>query len=75
MADGSEKWMTAITDVKPNRIMARGYPIDELMGRITFAQAIYLILKGELPVARGRPPAGRHLRLVDRPRGVARRPC
>ncbi len=49
MADGSEKWMTAVTDVRPNRIVARGYAIDELMGRITFAQAIYLILKGELP--------------------------
>jgi citrate synthase len=44
-----EKWPTAITEVKPNRIMNRGYLVDELMGRITFAQAIYLILKGELP--------------------------
>jgi len=49
MADTKEKWPTAITEVKPNRIMARGYLIDELMGKITFAQAIYLILKGELP--------------------------
>ncbi|MDD8025493.1 MAG: citryl-CoA lyase [Acidobacteriota bacterium] len=50
MAEGSEKkWLTAITDVRPNRIVARGYAIDELMGRITFSQAIYLILKGELP--------------------------
>ncbi len=44
-----EKWPTAITEVKPNRIMTRGYPIDELMGRISFAQAIYLVLKGDLP--------------------------
>jgi citrate synthase len=44
-----EKWMTAITEVKPNRIMTRGYLIDELMGKITFSQAIYLVLKGELP--------------------------
>ncbi|MCX6575902.1 MAG: citryl-CoA lyase, partial [Candidatus Aminicenantes bacterium] len=44
-----EKWKTAITDVKPNRIVMRGYPADELMGKISFAQAIYLILKGELP--------------------------
>lgn len=49
MADDSAKWMTAVTDVRPNRIVARGYAIDELMGRITFSQAIYLILKGELP--------------------------
>jgi citrate synthase len=51
MTESGEKWMTAITDVRPNRIVTRGYPIDELMGRITFAQAIYLILRGELPSA------------------------
>lgn len=44
-----EKWMTAITEVKPNRIMTRGYLIDELMGKITFSQAIYLVITGELP--------------------------
>jgi citrate synthase len=44
-----EKWKTAITDVKPNKIVMRGYPVAELMGRISFAQAIYLILKGEFP--------------------------
>ncbi len=49
MAEGGEKWMTAVTDVRPNRIVARGYAIDELMGKITFSQAVYLILKGELP--------------------------
>jgi len=42
-------WKTAITDVKPNKIRLRGYPIDKLMGRISFAQAIYLVLKGEFP--------------------------
>ncbi|MHB8056083.1 MAG: citryl-CoA lyase [Candidatus Aminicenantales bacterium] len=49
MPENAEKWPTAITEVKPNRIMARGYLIDELMGKITFAQAFYLVLKGELP--------------------------
>jgi len=44
-----EKWKTAITDVRPNKIVMRGYPVDELMGKISFAQAIYLILKGEFP--------------------------
>lgn len=44
-----EKWKTAITEIKPNRIMLRGYPIAELMGKISFAQAVYLALKGELP--------------------------
>lgn len=42
-------WKTSITDVKPNKINMRGYPVDKLMGRISFAQAIYLVLKGEFP--------------------------
>jgi citrate synthase len=53
-----EKWKTAITEIKPNRILLRGYPIADLMGRTSFAQAIYLALKGEFPT----PEVGR---LVD----------
>ena len=42
-------WKTSITDIKPNKICVRGYAVDKLMGKVSFAQAIYLILKGELP--------------------------
>ena len=42
-------WKTGITKIEPNKISVRGYPVDQLMGKITFSQAIYLILKGELP--------------------------
>ena len=42
-------WKTAITEVLPNKVSLRGYPIDELMGKISFAQAIYLVLKGKFP--------------------------
>ncbi|MDH4272336.1 MAG: citryl-CoA lyase, partial [Candidatus Aminicenantes bacterium] len=42
-------WKTGITSVQPNKVRLRGYPIDELMGKISFSQAIYLVLKGELP--------------------------
>jgi citrate synthase len=51
-------WKTAITDVKPNSIALRGFPLDKLMGQITFSQAIYLVLKGEMPT----PEVGR---LID----------
>ncbi|MBA7502817.1 hypothetical protein ES706_01414 [subsurface metagenome] len=44
-----EIWKTAITKVEPNKLLLRGYRIDELMGNITFAQAIFLTIKGELP--------------------------
>jgi len=43
------KWSTSITSIEPNRILVRGYPIDEMMGRITFGEGIYLLLTGELP--------------------------
>jgi len=42
-------WKSAITRVEPNRIALRGYPIDQLMGKISFSQGIYLALRGELP--------------------------
>jgi citrate synthase len=42
-------WSTKITQIQPNEVRLRGYRIDELMGEITFAQAIFLALKGELP--------------------------
>ena len=42
-------WRTGITLIEPNRILVRGYRIDELMGRASFAEAVYLLLAGELP--------------------------
>ncbi|MCP4250620.1 MAG: citryl-CoA lyase [bacterium] len=47
MADHT--WNTAVTDVKPNEVRLRGYRIDELMGRVDFGQAFYLLLRGHLP--------------------------
>ncbi|HDS29478.1 MAG TPA: citryl-CoA lyase [Firmicutes bacterium] len=46
---GDLHWDTKVTDVAPNKVMVRGYRIDELMGKVSFAQAIWLILMGELP--------------------------
>jgi citrate synthase len=42
-------WKTAITKVEPNKISIRGYPINELMGRVSFGQMVYLLFKRELP--------------------------
>jgi citrate synthase len=42
-------WSSAITQILPNDVRLRGYRIDELMGHVTFSQAIYLALMGELP--------------------------
>jgi citrate synthase len=48
-ADRKATWNTAITRVEPNRVGVRGYDIAELMGRVSFGAAVYLILTGELP--------------------------
>jgi citryl-CoA lyase len=42
-------WHTAITRIRPNEILVRGYALDELMGRLSFGECVYLILRGELP--------------------------
>jgi citrate synthase len=44
-----EKWRTALTCIEPNKILMRGYPLDEIMGRLTFGEAIYLLLMGDVP--------------------------
>ena len=45
----ADKWFTSITDIGPNKIRLRGYPIEELMGRKSFAEVVWLALLGELP--------------------------
>ena len=44
-----DKWRTALTSIEPNKILVRGFPLDEIMGRLTFGEAIYLLLLGECP--------------------------
>jgi citrate synthase len=44
-----DTWPTALTAIEPNKILVRGFPLDEMMGRLSFGEAIYLLLQGELP--------------------------
>src|ERR1700681_2946101 len=46
-----ERWQTSLTSIEPNKILVRGYPLDEMMGRLSFAESTYLLLMGELPTA------------------------
>ena len=46
---GPSAWKTAVTHIEQNKILVRGYHVDAMMGRITFSEAIYLLLMGELP--------------------------
>ena len=42
-------WRTAIIEMRPGVIRFGGYPIEDLIGRISFAQMIWLMTRGELP--------------------------
>jgi citrate synthase len=42
-------WRTSIIDMAPGVIRYRGYPIEELIGRVSFSQMIWLMVRGELP--------------------------
>jgi len=44
-----DRWKTGLTCIEPNKILMRGYPLDEIMGRLTFGESIYLLLMGEVP--------------------------
>src|SRR5437762_5020534 len=56
----SDRWQSSLTAIAPNAIRIRGYPVDEIMGRLSFADAVYLLLMGELPT----PAIGRMLNAV-----------
>src|SRR5881394_3916246 len=60
MRTPSERWQSSLTEISPNKILIRGYPLDEMMGRLGFAEAVYLLLMGELPT----PAIGRMLNAV-----------
>src|SRR3954465_10353055 len=47
--DASAWWTTEIIDIHPGKIAIRGYPIQELIGRVRFPDMIWLMLRGELP--------------------------
>lgn len=43
------KWKTSISKADESGNTIRGYELRELIGNLTFSEAVYLILKGELP--------------------------
>src|SRR5207247_7709034 len=56
----SERWRSSLTEIAPNTILIRGYPLDEAMGRLGFAEAVDALLMGQLPT----PAIGRMLNAV-----------
>ncbi len=42
-------WRTDIIDMQPSIIRYRGYAIEDLIGKIGFAEMVWLMIRGELP--------------------------
>ncbi len=47
--DPEDWWETEIIDMSPGVIRYRGYPIEQLIGHIGFAEMVWLMLRGALP--------------------------
>ena len=45
----SKWWSTAVVDIHPGEIAIRGYAIQDLIGRISYPQMVWLMLRGDLP--------------------------
>jgi citrate synthase len=51
LLEARDWWQTAIVDIEPGVIRLRGYPIEELIGNVSYAQTVWLMLRGDLPTA------------------------
>ncbi|SLN42526.1 citryl-CoA lyase [Ruegeria meonggei] len=49
MSDVADWWTTAIIDMEPGRIDLRGEPIQDLIGRLSFAEMIWFMVRGDRP--------------------------
>lgn len=45
----AQYWRTSIADISPGQIAFRGYPIEKLIGAVSFPAMIWLMLRGDLP--------------------------
>lgn len=48
-SEAAHYWRTSICDISPGRISFRGYPVQDLIGSVSFPAMIWLMLRGELP--------------------------
>lgn len=42
-------WRTDIIEIEPGMINMRGYPIEQLIGEVSFVDMVWLLTRGELP--------------------------
>lgn len=49
MSADSTTWTTAIAEVRSDEVLIRGYKLSDLVGKVTYIDAVFLVLTGELP--------------------------
>ena len=49
MSDVADWWQTSIIDMEPGRIAIRGHEIQDLIGSLSFAEMVWLMLRGTKP--------------------------
>jgi citryl-CoA lyase len=47
--DWSDYWRTSISYVGPQKLLVRGYPIEEIISQLGYAEVVHLTVRGELP--------------------------
>jgi len=47
--DWSDYWTTRISRAEGGRIWVRGYPLEEIVEKLSYVEAMWLLLRGELP--------------------------
>ncbi|MBO3750144.1 citryl-CoA lyase [Streptosporangiaceae bacterium NEAU-GS5] len=52
MNEVADWWATGVSRIAPDVIELRGHPVQELIGRIGFAEVLWLMVRGELPSPR-----------------------
>jgi citrate synthase len=51
LADAERWWSTEIINIRPGHIEVRGYPIEQLIGALSYPEMVWLMLRGDLPSA------------------------
>ena len=49
LADAERWWSTEIINIRPGHIEVRGYPIEQLIGELSYPEMVWLMLRGDLP--------------------------
>jgi citryl-CoA lyase len=49
MSTVAKAWQTSISDVEESSVFIRGYDLGELIGKLSFSSATFLLIRGRLP--------------------------